>query len=334
MLILGIDTSCDDTSIAVMRYDEKARRFEILSNIISSQIKAHVEFGGIVPEIASREHLKNIASVYGMALEKASVRAADIDLTAVTAGPGLTGSLIVGYSFAKGLSLANKKPYITVDHIKAHTAANFMEPFKIAYPAVALTISGGHSSLSVLDSPIDAKFIGGTIDDAVGELFDKVARYLELPYPGGPVLDRMSKEGELKYRLPKPLINEDNYNFSFSGLKTAVITFIKQNPDFELPHLAYSMTKSICDVFVKKIEKAVREHRARTILLSGGVACNSMIREAVKGLGERKKLEVMMPPPVLCTDNGVMIAILGALNYLYSGHGNTRNSDVYPTTRW
>ncbi|EKD68965.1 MAG: O-sialoglycoprotein endopeptidase [uncultured bacterium] len=334
MLILGIDTSCDDTSLAVMRYDKKERRFEILSNIISSQIKAHVEYGGIVPEIASREHLKNITAVYRMALEKASVNAADIDLIAVTAGPGLTGSLIVGYTFAKGLALANKKPFITVDHIKAHTAANFMEPYNIGYPAVALTISGGHSSLSVLESPIESKFIGGTIDDAVGELFDKVARYLNLPYPGGPVLDRMSKDGELKYKLPKPLINEDNYNFSFSGLKTAVITFTKQNKDFELPHLAYSMTRSICDVFVKKIDKAAREFHAKTILLSGGVACNSMIREAVRELGAKRKVEVVMPPPILCTDNGVMIAILGTLNYLYSENKNTKNSDVYPTTRW
>jgi len=334
MLILGIDTSCDDTSIAVMRFNGEERRFTIMSNIISSQVKAHVEYGGIVPEIASREHLKNIRTVFSMALEEAGVRAENLDLISVTSGPGLTGSLIVGYSFAKGLSIANKTPYITVDHIKAHTAANFMEPYKIEYPAVALTISGGHSSLSVLDSPIGAKFIGGTIDDAVGELFDKVARYLNLPYPGGPVLDKMSKEGELKYKLPKPLINEDNYNFSFSGLKTAVINFTKQNPDFELKHLAYSMTRSICDIFTKKIEAAAKEHKAKTILLSGGVACNSMIREAVKGLAEKKKLAVMMPPPVLCTDNGVMIAILGALNYLYSGFQNAKNSDVYPTTRW
>lgn len=334
MLILGIDTSCDDTSIAVMDYNTNERKFTILSNIISSQIKAHIEYGGIVPEIASREHLKNITAVFSMALDKAGAKAGELDLIAVTAGPGLSGSLIVGYSFAKGLAIANNKPYITVDHIKAHTAANFMEPYAIEYPAVALTISGGHSSLSVLNSPIEAKFIGGTIDDAVGELFDKTARYLNLAYPGGPILDKMSREGEPLYKLPKPLINEDNYNFSFSGLKTAVINFTRLNKDFEIKHLAHSMTRSICDIFTKKIEAAAKACGAKTILLSGGVACNSMIRESIKESGARKKIAVLMPPPILCTDNGVMIAILGALNYLYSGDKNLKNSDVYPTTRW
>jgi len=334
MLVLGIDTSCDDTSIAVLDYNETNKKFTIISNVISSQIKAHVEYGGIVPEIASREHLKNILSVFEMALKEASIKPKNIELIAVTAGPGLLGSLIVGYSFAKGLSIANKTPYITVDHIKAHTAANFIDPFGIKYPAVALTISGGHSSLSVLNSPIEANFIGGTIDDAVGELFDKVARYLNLPYPGGPVLDKLSKEGELKYKFPKPLINEKNYNFSFSGLKTAVINFTKNNKDFELPHLSRSMTESICDIFVKKISAAASEYAAKTLLLSGGVACNTMIRQSVKNLAEKKKLDIMMPPPVLCTDNGAMIAILGTLNFIYSPDKNSKNTDVYPTTRW
>ncbi len=334
MLILGIDTSCDDTSIAVIEYNVNERKFAILSNIISSQVKAHVEYGGIVPEIASREHLKNITAVFTMAVNKAGVKANELDLIAVTAGPGLSGSLIVGYCFAKGVAIANKKPYITVDHIKAHTAANFMEPYAIEYPAVALTISGGHSSLAVLKSPIDVNFIGGTIDDAVGELFDKTARYLNLAYPGGPILDKMSREGRPCYKLPKPLINEDNYNFSFSGLKTAVINFTRLNKDFEIKHLACSMTRCICDIFTKKIGAAVKSYGAKTILLSGGVACNSMIRESISELGARKKIAVSMPPPVLCTDNGVMIAILGTLDYLYSGGKNSKNTDVYPSSRW
>ena len=334
MNILGIDTSCDDTSVAVLKYCETSRKFHIKSNIISSQVKAHGEYGGIVPEIASREHLKNIKTVFEMALERAQVTVGDIDLIAVTAGPGLLGSLIVGYSFAKGLSISKKIPLITVDHIKAHTAANFISPFEVSFPAVALTISGGHSSLSVLNSPIDARFIGGTIDDAVGELFDKIARYLKFPYPGGPYIDKMSRSGSEKYKFPRPMINEPNYNFSFSGLKTAVINFTQKTPGYDVADLTHSMTAAICSVFTKKIAIAAAEHKARTIILSGGVACNGMIREAVRGLGERLKIFVMLPEPVLCTDNGVMIAISGALNYLYSPDKNLKNTDVYPTTRW
>ncbi len=334
MLILGIDTSCDDTSVAVVKYNENSRKFSILSNIISSQIKAHGEYGGIVPEIASREHLKNIASVFKMSLSEAEAAPGDIDLIAVTAGPGLTGSLIVGYSFAKGLAIANKKPYITVDHIKAHTAANFIAPFEIDYPAVALTISGGHSSLAVLKSPVDFEFIGGTLDDAAGELFDKTARHLKLPYPGGPFIDKLSLKGELKYKFPKPMIHEANFNFSFSGLKTAVINFTKLNPDYSVEDLACSMTAAVCDVLVKKTGAALKAYGAKTVLLSGGVACNTMIRESIKCFAERKKSAAIIPPPILCTDNGVMIAILGALNFLYSPDKNLNNVDVYPTTRW
>ncbi|HNY10884.1 MAG TPA: tRNA (adenosine(37)-N6)-threonylcarbamoyltransferase complex transferase subunit TsaD [Candidatus Wallbacteria bacterium] len=334
MNILGIDTSCDDTSVAILKYCQISRKFHIKANIISSQVKAHGEYGGIVPEIASREHLKNIKTVFEMALEKAQVAESDIDLVAVTAGPGLLGSLIVGYSFAKGFTISKKIPLITVDHIKAHTAANFLSPFDINFPAIALTISGGHSSLSVLNSPIDAKFIGGTIDDAVGELFDKIARYLKFPYPGGPYIDKMSRAGSEKYKLPRPLINEPNYNFSFSGLKTAVINFTQKNPGYDVSDLAHSMTAAICSVFTKKIRNAADEYKARTIILSGGVASNSMIREAVTSLGEKLKVFVMIPEPVLCTDNGVMIAISGGLNYLYSPDKNLKNTDVYPTTRW
>jgi len=334
MIVLGIDTSCDDTSFAVLNFCETSRRFHIKSNIISSQIKAHGEYGGIVPEIASREHLKNIRSVYEMAMEKSGLRPKDIDLVAVTAGPGLLGSLIVGYSFAKGFALSAKVPYITVDHIKAHTAANFMAPFEISYPAVALTISGGHSSLSLVKSPFDMDFLGGTIDDAVGELFDKVSRHLKLPYPGGPVLDKKSREGGKNYKFPRPLINEPGYNFSFSGLKTSVINFTRKNPDFNLADLACSMTDSICAVFLKKAAAAINEFGAKTFILSGGVACNSMIREAFINFGHEKKIGVLIPEPVLCTDNGAMIAISGTLRYLYTPGKNSGNTDVYPTTRW
>lgn len=334
MLILGIDTSCDDTSVAVLNYCESSRRFHVKSNVISSQIKVHGEFGGIVPEIASREHLKNIRAVFEMALERSGVSAKDIDLVAVTAGPGLLGSLIVGYSFAKGFALSRKIPFITVDHIRAHTAANFMAPFEISYPAVALTISGGHSSLSLVGSPFKMDFLGGTIDDAVGELFDKISRHLNLPYPGGPMLDKKSREGKKKYNFPRPLIHEPGYNFSFSGLKTAVINFIRRNPDFSLPDLAYSMTDSICAVFLKKASAAVAEYGAKTFILSGGVACNSMIREAFINFGHERKIGVLIPEPVLCTDNGAMIAIAGALKYLYTPEKNSCNTDVYPTTRW
>ena len=334
MHILGIDTSCDDTSIAVLKYCTESRKFHIKSNIISSQIKVHSEYGGVVPEIASREHLKNIRRVMDMALKTAEIGEDDLNLVAVTAGPGLLGSLIVGYSFAKGFAVAKGLPLVTVDHIKAHTAANMLAPYEINYPAVALTISGGHSSLSIINEPTKAEFIGGTIDDAVGELFDKISRHLKLPYPGGPVLDKLSREGAPKIKFPRPLINENNYNFSFSGLKTAVINFIKKNPDCGIPDLANSMTEAICDVLLKKTGAAVSANKARTIMISGGVACNSMIREAFKKYGEINRINILIPPPVLCTDNGVMIGILGALNYVEKGAAGIKNSDVYPTTRW
>ena len=334
MYILGIDTSCDDTSAAVLKYCIDSRKFHIKSNIISSQIKVHSEYGGVVPEIASREHLKNIRHVMEMALNTAEINEDDINLVAVTAGPGLLGSLIVGYSFAKGFAVAKNLPLITVDHIKAHNAANMISPYEISYPAVALTISGGHSSLSVIKEPTKAEFIGGTIDDAVGELFDKISRHLKLPYPGGPVLDKLSREGAPEIKFPRPLIKENNYNFSFSGLKTAVINYMKKTPDYNIPDLANSMTAAICDVLLKKTGAAVIENKARTVMISGGVACNSMIREAFKEYGEKNKINILIPPPVLCTDNGVMIGILGTLNYVENGENNIKNTDVYPTTRW
>lgn len=304
MLILAIETSCDETSIAVVR-DGK----EVLSNIISSQIEIHKEFGGVVPEIASRHHIKNISAILLEALEEAKVIMDDIDYIAVTYAPGLIGALLVGISFAKGLAYSYKKPLIPVHHIKGHIYANFIEN-DIKLPAITLVVSGGHTNIVHIDENHKFTNLGGTLDDAVGESYDKVARVLGLGYPGGPVIDKLAKEGNPEFLTFKEA-RVDGYDFSFSGIKTAVINYVNQKrmkeEEISSKDLVASFQKSVVDVLVKKSMKALDEKKCSTIMIAGGVAANSALREKMAIECSKKGIELYYPKMVYCTDNAAMI---------------------------
>lgn len=308
MLILGIETSCDETSIAVVR-DGK----EILSNHISSQIEIHKEYGGVVPEIASRHHIKNIAAILDKSLDEAGVTLDDIDYIAVTYAPGLIGALLVGLSFAKGLSYAHGIPLIPVHHIKGHIYSNFVEnPVKL--PALALVVSGGHTNLVHLDENHKFTDLGGTLDDAVGESYDKVSRVLGLGYPGGPIIDKLAYKGD-KYAIPMPEPKVGGYDFSFSGVKTSVINYVNKmrmkNEEFKPEDLAASFQDRVVDILCKKALKAAKEKEVENIVIAGGVAANSLLRSELTARGKEIGLPVYYPSMKLCTDNAAMIAVAG-----------------------
>ena len=305
MIILGIESSCDETSIAVLK-DGK----EILSNKISSQIAIHKEYGGVVPEIASRQHIKNIAAILDEALTEAQITLDDVDYIAVTYAPGLIGALLVGVSFAKGLSYAHNIPIIPVHHIKGHIYANFLE-HDIKLPCIALVVSGGHTNIVFMGE--DNKFVnlGGTLDDAVGESCDKVARVLGIGYPGGPVIDRMYYEGDRDFlQIPEPKVGE--YDFSFSGIKTAVINFVNKmkmkGEEFKQEDLAASFLGKVVDILCKKTLKAAKDKNVKTIILAGGVAANSLLRSQLTEEAKKLGISVYYPSMKLCTDNAAMIA--------------------------
>ena len=305
MIILGIESSCDETSIAILR-DGK----DILTNKISSQIEIHKEYGGVVPEIASRQHIKNIAAILDEALEEAKITLDDVDYIAVTYAPGLIGALLVGVCFAKGLSYAHNIPIIPVHHIKGHMYANFLE-HDIELPCIALVVSGGHTNIVYMDE--NHKFInmGGTLDDAVGESCDKVARVLGLGYPGGPIVDKMYYQGDRNFlHITEPKVGE--YDFSFSGIKTAVINFVNKmnmkNEEFKKEDLAASFLGKVVDILCKKTLKAAKDKNVKTIILAGGVAANSLLRSQLTEQGAKLGIKVYYPSMKLCTDNAAMIA--------------------------
>ena len=305
MVILGIESSCDETSIAILK-DGK----EILSNKISSQIEIHKEYGGVVPEIASRQHIKNIAAILDEALEEAKITLDDIDYIAVTYAPGLIGALLVGVSFAKGLSYAHDIPIIPVHHIKGHMYANFLE-HDIELPCIALVVSGGHTNIVYMDENHKFTNMGGTLDDAVGESCDKVARVLGLGYPGGPIVDKMYYLGDRNFlQITEPRVGE--YDFSFSGIKTAVINFVNKmnmkNEEFRKEDLAASFLGKVVDILCKKTLKAAKDKNVKTIILAGGVAANSLLRSQLTEQGAKLGIKVHYPSMKLCTDNAAMIA--------------------------
>ena len=305
MVILGIESSCDETSIAILK-DGK----EILSNKISSQIEIHKEYGGVVPEIASRQHIKNIAAILDEALEEAKITLDDIDYIAVTYAPGLIGALLVGVSFAKGLSYAHDIPIIPVHHIKGHMYANFLE-HDIELPCIALVVSGGHTNIVYMDENHKFTNMGGTLDDAVGESCDKVARVLGLGYPGGPIVDKMYYLGDRNFlQITEPRVGE--YDFSFSGVKTAVINFVNKmnmkNEEFRKEDLAASFLGKVVDILCKKTLKAAKDKNVKTIILAGGVAANSLLRSQLTEQGAKLGIKVHYPSMKLCTDNAAMIA--------------------------
>lgn len=309
MNILGIESSCDDTAAAVLSGGE------ILSNIIASQA-VHEQFGGVVPELASRAHNKTIWATVGQALESSGLEMPDIDAIAVAKGPGLMGSLLVGLGFAKGLALSWEKPLIGVNHIDAHMYANFIEHEEV-YPFVALIVSGGHTRLVYVKKPFDHEILGKTRDDAAGEAFDKIGKMLNLPYPAGPHVDRLSQTGDPEFvKFPRAM-EKKGLDFSFSGLKTSVLYHLEDQDEAykkeNLEHLCASVSAAITDVLVIKLRRAVRKTGVKHVMLAGGVSANSMLRHKNQQMVKKEGINLMIPSLEYCTDNAAMIAKTGEL---------------------
>ncbi len=314
MIILGIETSCDETSISVLK-DGK----EMLSNHISSQIEIHKEYGGVVPEIASRHHIKNIAAIMEISLKEAGITLDDVDYIAVTYAPGLIGALLVGISFAKGISYGRDIPIIPVHHIKGHIYANFLE-HKVELPAIALVVSGGHTNIIYIDENHRFFNLGGTLDDAVGESYDKVSRVMGLGYPGGPVIDKLAYEGD-KNKIPMPEPRVGGYEFSFSGVKTSVINYVNKmnmkKEEYNPADIAAGFQNRVVDILCKKTIKAAMEKGVKNILIAGGVAANSLLRKELLERSKLEGIEVFYPSMKLCTDNAGMIAAAGYYKLTY-----------------
>jgi N6-L-threonylcarbamoyladenine synthase len=305
MIILGLESSCDDTSAAVIK-DGK-----VLSLVINTQIE-HTGFGGVIPEIASRAHLKNFPSVLNEAVKRAGISLSEINAIAVTYGPGLVGPLLVGVNFAKGLSFSLGLPVIPVNHIEAHISANFIDDPDIVHPFVVLVVSGGHTELIFSSKPGNYEMIGKTKDDAAGECIDKVSKMLGLGFPGGKVMDDLSKKGDRDFeRFPRGM--HDSLDFSFSGLKTSLKYYIeKHDADFlreNIENIAASFLDSVTDSLTSKLFRAAKELNVRTVLLAGGVSANSMLREKVMEMSEKRHIKCIFSRPVYCTDNAAMVAI-------------------------
>ncbi len=326
MKILGIETSCDETAVAI--YDENKG---LLSNVVASQIEIHKEWGGVFPELAAREHTKNILYVLDKSLKDAKISLKEIDAVAFTAAPGLIVSLVIGVSAAKALAFSIDRPLIPVHHIEAHIFATFLEK-KIEFPFVALVVSGGHTELYLVKDFEDYVYLGGTLDDAVGEAYDKVARMLDLGYPGGPVIDRLSRQGTCSINLPRPLLKgkpEHKYNFSFSGLKAAVLRELEKQ-EHKKADIARSFQEAVIEILVSKTLAAAKENKVNTIVVAGGVSANSMLREVLTAKAEKEKVKVVFPPLNLCTDNAAMVAYTG---YLRFKKGKTVSFDFAPIAR-
>jgi N6-L-threonylcarbamoyladenine synthase len=312
MNILGIDSSCDDTSAAVVADGELA-----LSSIVHSQIKHHHPYGGVVPELASREHIRNIVPVVDQALSKANVKIKDIDGIAVTVGPGLIGSLLVGLSYAKSLAYVHQVPMIGVNHLEGHILSIFLEDNPPDFPFVALTVSGGHTSVYYVKGYGDYVQLGQTLDDAAGEAFDKVAKILGLGYPGGVPIENLARSGENdKISFPRAYMARDSLDFSFSGLKTAVSLYVKkwrqeENVDVEIADIAASFQEAVVEVLTNKLMTAGEKMGVHSIVIAGGVACNQALREKVRARALEKEMDFHYPRPAYCTDNGAMIAVAG-----------------------
>ncbi len=322
MLILGIDTSCDDTSASVV---EDGRR--IVSNIVSSQSDIHAKYGGIVPELASRRHIEMIIPVVDEALKKAGVPLREIAAVAVCHGPGLIGSLLIGCSFAKALCYSAKVPLVAVNHLEGHILSPFLAAPVPEFPFLSLVVSGGHTSLYAGEGFGNYHELGRTRDDAAGEAYDKVSKLLGLGYPGGPVIDRLAQKGDGRaIDFPRAYLPE-TYDFSFSGLKTAVLNFLRSRSGNNMPdaatldegmigNIAASFQTAVVDVLVRKTEWAIRKKRIKRVALSGGVAANNELRKRMKQMGAERDVEVFIPPAVLCTDNAAMIATAGYHHFI------------------
>lgn len=317
IITLGIESSCDETSVAVVKNGR-----EVLSNVINSQIKIHEQYGGVVPEIASRNHVEAISKVTKQALKEANIRFEDIDNIACTYGPGLVGALLVGVSYAKALSYTLNIPLVGTNHIEGHIAANYITHKEFEPPFLCMIVSGGHTHLVHIKNYKEFEILGKTRDDAIGEAFDKVARVIGLGYPGGPKIDKLAKEGTPNIQLPKT--HFDNLDFSFSGIKTAIINLHHKNPDVNKADLCASFEKTVTEILLDNVLKAAQELGINKIALAGGVSANSYIREKFLELEKTKNIKIYYPTPILCTDNAAMIASAGYYNFV-----NGKNSDLY-----
>jgi N6-L-threonylcarbamoyladenine synthase len=332
IIILAIETSCDETSAAVVKDGR-----EVLSNVISTQINIHKKFGGVVPEVASRNHLENISSVIDMAMGDAGTCCKDLHAIAVTYGPGLVGALLIGLTTAKGLAYGLNLPLIGVNHIVGHIYANFIDHKNLEPPFVCLVASGGHSHIiKVLDYGV-FKVLGMTRDDAAGEAFDKVARTLDLGYPGGPLIDKIAKEGRKdSIDFPRAYLEEGSFDFSFSGLKSSVLNYLNtmkmKGAEINKADVAASFQESIVDVLSDKLIAAAISENSSYAVLAGGVAANSRLREALLEKGKENRIEVLYPSPVLCTDNAAMVGCVGYYKFIKS-ETSSLNINAVPNLR-
>lgn len=316
LLTLAIETSCDETSVAVIKNGR-----EILSNIIASQIDIHKKFGGVVPEIASRKHIENINKIIQEALDKAEVGFEDIDLVGVTRGPGLVGALLVGISSAKALAYGLDKPLVGVNHIEGHICANYLTHENLEPPFTCLIVSGGHSYLVQVNGYTDYELIGRTRDDAAGEAFDKVARALGIAYPGGPIIDQLAEKGNPQaIDFPRVFLESKSYDFSFSGLKTSVLNYLngeKQKArEIVVEDVAASFQQAVIDVLVDKTFRLAGERGSKKVVLAGGVAANKGLRKLMEERGKKEGIEIFYPSKILCTDNAAMIGSAAYYNYI------------------
>jgi len=332
LVILGIESSCDETSAAVVKNGR-----EVLSNVISSQINIHKKYGGVVPEIASRKHVESIVPVVSKALLEANKTLDDIDIIGVTKGPGLVGALLVGVSFAKALSFSTKKTLVGVNHIEGHICANYLQHKDLEPPFICLVVSGGHSHIVYVKDYNTFEILGQTRDDAAGEAFDKISRALGLGYPGGPIIDKCARDGNPhKIEFPRVHFKDGTFDFSFSGLKTSVLNYIntmtQKNEPINVPDVCASFQQAVIDVLVKNTLECARIKKISKIAIAGGVASNSLLRKTF--LDECNKLgyKCYYPNPILCTDNAAMIACSAYYEYL-NGNISDFNLDAYPSLK-
>ena len=316
ILILGLESSCDETAAAVIKNGRT-----VLSNVISSQIDIHKEYGGVVPEIASRKHIERINTVIEEALKEAGVGLKDLDALGVTYGPGLVGALLVGVAEAKAICFAADIPLVGVHHIEGHVSANYIENPDLEPPFLCLIVSGGHTHLVIVKDYEEFEILGRTRDDAAGEAFDKVARAIGLGYPGGPKIDKLSKEGNPDAIIfPKAHMEDAPYDFSFSGLKSAVLNYINkakmQNQEFNRADLAASFQKAVVDTLTQKAIRAAKEHHIDKLAIAGGVASNSTLRKAMEEACQAEHIRFYHPSPIFCTDNGAMIGVAAYYEYI------------------
>jgi N6-L-threonylcarbamoyladenine synthase len=319
-LVLGIESSCDETSVAVVKNGR-----EVLSNVIDTQIKIHEQFGGVVPEIASRNHIEAISRVTKLALEQANVKLEDIDVIAPTYGPGLVGALLVGVSYGRGLAYALNKPLVGVNHLEGHISANYITHPDLEPPFLCMLTSGGNTQIVYVKDYCDMEVLGRTRDDAIGEAFDKVARVIGLTYPGGPKIDKLAEQGKATINFPKT--HFENLDFSFSGIKTAVINLHHKNSEVNKADLCMSFEKAVTEVLTENIEKAIKQTGIKKVVLAGGVSANTHIREEFEKLGQKLNVQIYKPDLKLCTDNAAMIGSAGYYRYLHGDiSDNTLNA--------